>query len=121
MVAIFCGALIDGRRPTVYGDGRQTRDWVEVSDVARANLMAAESDVTGPFNIGRGEETSVLDLIDALNDVSDRGPLAEPEFAPARPGEVSRSCLDVSRARAELGWTAEVGLREGLRRILAEL
>ncbi len=121
VVAIFCGALIDGRRPTVYGDGRQTRDWVDVSDVARANLMAAESDVTGPFNIGRGEETSVLDLIDALNDVSDRGPLAEPEFAPERPGEVSRSCLDVSRARAELGWTAEVGLRDGLRRILGEL
>lgn len=121
VVAIFCGALIDGRRPTVYGDGRQTRDWVEVSDVARANLMAAEGDVTGPFNIGRGEETSVLDLIDALNDVSDRGPLAEPEFAPERPGEVSRSCLDVNRARAELGWTAEVGLRDGLRRILVEL
>ena len=70
VVAIFCGALIDGRRPTVFGDGRQTRDWVDVSDVARANLMAADADVTGPFNIGRGEETSVLDLIDALNDVS---------------------------------------------------
>ena len=99
VVAIFCGALIDGRRPTVFGDGRQTRDWVDVSDVARANLMAADADVTGPFNIGRGEETSVLDLIDALNDVSDNGPLREPEFAPERPGEVSRSCLDVTRAR----------------------
>jgi UDP-glucose 4-epimerase len=121
VVAIFCGALIDGRRPTVYGDGRQTRDWVEVSDVARANLMAAEGDVTGPFNIGRGEETSVLDLIDALNDVSDRGPLAEPEFAPERPGEVSRSCLDVSRARAELGWQAQVQLRAGLKAILGSI
>ena len=56
--------------------------------------------MTGPVNIGRGEETSVLDLLDALNDVGDRGPLAEPEFAPERPGEVSRSCLDVSRARS---------------------
>ena len=121
VVAIFCGALIDGRRPTVFGDGRQTRDWVDVSDVARANLIAAEADVTGPFNIGRGEETSVLDLIDALNDVSNDGPLGEPEFAPERPGEVSRSCLDVSRAQAELGWTAQVELRDGLRRILAEL
>jgi UDP-glucose 4-epimerase len=121
VVAIFCGALLDGRRPTVFGDGRQTRDWVEVSDVARANLVAAESDVTGPFNIGRGDETSVLDLIAALNDVSDRGPLAEPEFAPERPGEVQRSCLDVSRARLELGWTAQVELRDGLRRILTGL
>ncbi len=121
VVAIFCGALVDGRRPIVFGDGRQTRDWVDVSDVAGANLMAGEADVTGPFNIGRGEETSVLDLIDALNDVSSRGPLEEPELAPERPGEVSRSCLDVSRARTELGWTAEVELRDGLRRILTEL
>jgi len=121
VVAIFCGALLDGRRPTVFGDGRQTRDWVDVSDVARANLIAADADVTGQFNIGRGEETSVLDLIDALSDVSDRGPLGDPEFAPERPGEVARSCLDVGRARAELGWTAEVELRDGLRRILAEL
>jgi UDP-glucose 4-epimerase len=121
VVAIFCGALIDGRRPTVFGDGRQTRDWVDVSDVARANLMAAEADATGPFNIGRGEETSVLDLIDALSDVSGRGPLAEPKFAPERPGEVSRSCLDVTRARTELGWEAQVQLRDGLRTILASL
>ena len=121
VVAIFCGALIDGHRPIVFGDGRQTRDWVDVSDVARANLIAAQTDVTGPFNIGRGEETSVLDLIEALNDVSDRGPLAEPEFASERPGEVSRSCLDMSRARGELGWTAQVELRGGLRRILADL
>jgi UDP-glucose 4-epimerase len=121
VVAIFCGALIDGRRPTVFGDGKQTRDWVDVSDVARANLMAAEADVTGPFNIGWGQETSVLDLIDALNDVSDNGPLGEPEFAPERPGEVSRSCLDVTRAQDKLGWTAQVELRDGLRRILAEL
>ena len=104
VVAIFCGALIEGRRPTVFGDGRQTRDWVDVSDVVRANLMAADSDLTGPVNIGHGRETSVLDLIRALNEVSDRGPLAEPTFAPERPGEVRRSCLDVSRARRELGW-----------------
>jgi UDP-glucose 4-epimerase len=121
VVAIFCGALVDGRRPTVFGDGRQTRDWVEVSDVARANLMAGETGVTGPFNIGRGDETSVLDLIAALNDASDRGPVGEPEFVPERPGEVSRSCLDVSRAHRELRWTAQVELSDGLRRILAEL
>ena len=121
VVAIFCGALLDGRRPTVFGDGRQTRDWVDVSDVARANIMAAETDLPGPVNIGRGEETSVLDLIDALNSASDRGRLEQPQFAPERPGEVRRSCLDVSRAERELGWTAQVELRDGLRRILAQL
>ena len=121
VVAIFCGALVEGRRPTVFGDGRQTRDWVDVADVVRANLMAAESELTGPVNVGHGQETSVLDLLDALNDVSDRGPVVEPQFASERPGEVRRSCLDITRARTELGWRPEVELREGLRVILAGL
>jgi UDP-glucose 4-epimerase len=121
VVAIFCGQLAERRRPVVYGDGRQTRDWVEVSDVVRANLLAAEAEVTGPVNIGRGEETSVLDLLGALREVGDSGELPEPEFAPERPGEVRRSCLDVTRAKRELGWEAQVELREGLRRILATL
>ncbi|MGH2861931.1 MAG: NAD-dependent epimerase/dehydratase family protein, partial [Solirubrobacteraceae bacterium] len=69
VVAIYCGCLIEGRVPQVFGDGRQTRDWVDVADVVRANLLAADSDVTGPFNIAGGEETSVLDLVDALADV----------------------------------------------------
>jgi len=121
VVAIFCGHLIEGRTPVVFGDGRQTRDWVDVSDVVRANLIAAGSEVTGAVNIGHGRETSVLDLLAALRDVSDRGPLAEPEFAPERPGEVRRSCLDVANAKRDLGWEAEVDLREGLRRILVGL
>src|SRR5207248_907743 len=121
VVAIFCGHLIEQRRPTVFGDGRQTRDWVDVSDVVRANLIAAESDVTGPINIGHGQETSVLDLLAALNEISDRGRLPDPEFAPERPGEVMRSCLDVGRAKRELEWEPQMELRDGLRRILAGL
>ena len=120
MVAIFCGCLIDNRTPTVFGDGRQTRDWVDVADVVRANLLAADSTLTSPVNIGHGRETAVLDLIDALNDVSG-GAMPEPRFVPERPGEVRRSCLDVTRARRDLGWEAEVSLRDGLRTILAGL
>ncbi len=120
VVAIFCGHVIEGRTPTIFGDGRQTRDWVEVSDVGRANLLAAESELTGPINIGHGQETAVLDLVDALREVSAQ-PLPEPTFAPARPGEVQRSCLDVSRARDELHWEPRVELRDGLRTILAGL
>jgi len=120
VVAIFCGHAVSGRRPTVFGDGAQTRDWVDVSDVVRANLQAADSELTGPVNIGHGRETSVLDLLAALEDVSG-GDLGAPQFEPERPGEVRRSCLDVTRARKELGWTAEVELRDGLRRILAGL
>lgn len=121
VVAIFCGHLVDGTRPTVFGDGRQTRDWVDVSDVVRANLLAADSELTGAVNIGTGSETSLLDLLAALNDVSDRGPVRAPELAPQRPGEVRRSCLDVGRAKRRLGWEPQVELREGLLRILAGL
>jgi UDP-glucose 4-epimerase len=120
VVAIFCGRLLDGRSPTVFGDGRQTRDWVDVSDVVRANLTASDSDLTGPVNIGTGRETSVLDLLKALTEVSQAAP-AEPVFAAARAGEVSQSCLDVSKARSELGWAAEVDLRDGLRTVLVWL
>lgn len=123
VVAIFCGHLVEGRVPAVYGDGRQTRDWVEVSDVVRANLRAADTQLTGPVNIGHGQETSVIDLIDALREAgAGRGmALPAPQFLPARLGEVRRSCLDVSRARNELGWVAEVELNEGLEGILVEL
>ena len=69
VVAVFCGKLVDGGAPTVFGDGRQTRDWVEVSDVVNANLLALGGDLGGAINIGHGRETSVLDLLDALREV----------------------------------------------------
>src|SRR5205085_8946853 len=100
----------------------QTRDWIDVADVVRANLLCADSELTGPVNLGWGQETSVLELIDTLRQVSPPGrSLAEPEFAPERLGEVRRSCLDITRARCELGWEPEVELRGGLPRVLAGL
>jgi UDP-glucose 4-epimerase len=123
VVAIFCGCLLEGRAPQVFGDGRQTRDWVDAADVVRANLMAAESGITGPINIGHGQETSVLDLLGVLREVGAARALSlpDPEFMAARPGEVARSRLDVGRAREELGWEPEVSLRDGLERLLAGL
>jgi UDP-glucose 4-epimerase len=122
VVAIFCGHLIEGRTPVVYGDGHQTRDWVDVADVVRANLLAADSQLAGPINIGHGQETSVLDLLDALREVGGSSRrLAEPRFEPERTGEVRRSCLDVTRAKQELDWAPQVELLEGLRTILAGL
>jgi UDP-glucose 4-epimerase len=120
VVAIFCGHLVEGRTPTVFGDGGQTRDWVDVADVVRANLLAANSEIVGPVNIGNGQETSVLDLLDALRAVGGRA-MAEPVFEPERPGEVRRSCLDIRRARQDLGWEPQVTLEQGLRTILAGL
>jgi UDP-glucose 4-epimerase len=119
VIAIFCGRLLDGRRPTVFGDGLQTRDYVYVSDVVEANFRAVESEATGPFNVGVGAEVNVLELVDVLRPHADDG--FEPEHAPERPGEVKRIALDCSRAREELGWEAKVGLEEGLERTLASL
>ena len=107
VVAIFSGAAAQGRPVPVYGDGRQTRDFVYVGDVAEVFLRGAEGEATGVVNVGTGRETSVLDLVAALG--------VEPEFEPERPGEVRRSCLDPSAAEHVLGWRAAVELPEGLR------
>jgi UDP-glucose 4-epimerase len=119
VIAIFCGKVLGGERATIFGDGRQTRDYVYVGDVVAANLRAAESDAGGPFNIGVGVEVSVLDLVEALRPHAADG--FDPEHAPERLGEVQRISLDTSRAREELGWEAKVGLEEGLERTLASL
>jgi UDP-glucose 4-epimerase len=119
VIAIFCGKLIAGEKPTVYGDGLQTRDYVYVGDVVAANLAAAESDASGAFNIGTGRESSVLDIVEALAQISGREFRAE--LAPERPGEVRHIAIDYTRAREELGWEPKVDLRNGLERTLASV
>jgi UDP-glucose 4-epimerase len=119
VIAIFCGKLLEGGTPRIFGDGKQTRDYVYVGDVVDANLRAAASDATGPINIGRGVQTSVLDIVEGLARHSDNG--FAPDHAPERPGEVQHIALDPSRAREELGWEAKVDLDEGLDRTLASL
>ncbi len=119
VIAIFCGALLEGRTPRIFGDGEQTRDYIYVADVVEANLRAVETQATGAINIGRGVQTSVLELVSALARHSDNG--FRPEHAPPRPGEVQHIYLDTSRARAELGWQARVDLDEGLELTLASL
>jgi UDP-glucose 4-epimerase len=119
VIAIFCGKLLEGARPTIFGDGLQTRDYVYVSDVVEANLRAVESEASGPFNVGVGVEVNVLELVEALRPYARDG--FEPEHAPERPGEVKRIALDCTRAREELGWEAKVRLEEGLELTLASL
>jgi UDP-glucose 4-epimerase len=112
VVAIFCGALLEGRTPRVFGDGRQTRDYVYVGDVVDAVVAASDSGVSGTFNVGTGTETSVLGLGRMIAEACDRP--FEPEMAPPRPGEVQRIAIDSSRATQELGWRAKTSLEEGL-------
>lgn len=111
VIAIYCGRALEGRSATVFGDGRQTRDYVYVGDVVRAFQLAAGSDAVGSLNVGTAQETTVLELAQAIG--------VEPDFQPARTGEIQRSCLDVSRAAEVLGFRAEVGLEQGLERTLA--
>jgi UDP-glucose 4-epimerase len=120
VIAIFCGLLREGGRPTVFGDGTQTRDYIYVGDVVAAAIAAAASDVSGPINIGTGRETNVLELAQALRDLGGRDDF-EPEFAPPRPGEVQRISLDATRAEQALDWRPDVSLDEGLRQTLASL
>jgi UDP-glucose 4-epimerase len=115
VIAIFCGLIKEGgRRPTVFGDGTQTRDYIYVGDVVSAALAAGESEATGAINIGTGKETNVLELVEALSELAGREDF-EPELAPPRTGEVQAISVDPGRAERELGWRPEMDLREGLR------
>jgi UDP-glucose 4-epimerase len=114
VIAIFCGRLRAGERPTVFGDGTQTRDYIYVGDVVAAALAAAESPFSGPVNIGSGIETDVLELARLLAEI-DGSESFEPELAPPRVGEVQRIALDASRAERELGWRATTSVADGLR------
>jgi UDP-glucose 4-epimerase len=111
VVAIFFNRLAAGAAPRIFGDGSQTRDYVFVGDVVAATLAAADRR-GGVFNVGTGRETSVVELFDRARAVS--GVDVEPDFAPARLGELERSVLNVSLAADELGWRPASTLDEGL-------
>jgi UDP-glucose 4-epimerase len=113
VVAIFCALGRDGGRPTVFGTGEQTRDYVHVGDVVAALLAAEESDEGGPVNVGTGVETNVLRLAELVGGAFGRDDF-EPEFAPARLGEIERTVLDTTGAAERLGWRAERTIETGL-------
>ena len=110
VIALYCGAAVDGGSATVFGDGRQTRDFVYVGDVVEAFVAAADATVTGRANVGTGQETTVLEVARAL--------ALEVRHEPERAGEVRRSCLDASRAKELLGWAARTPLSDGLEQTL---
>lgn len=119
VVAIFCERILGGRPLTIFGDGKQTRDYVYAGDVAQANLLAATRDIppagsldVRAFNIGTSVETDVVNLAAMLKKAA--GADVKVDHAPERAGEVRRSSLDASKAKQALGWQPTVTIADGL-------
>jgi UDP-glucose 4-epimerase len=115
VVAIFCAQVLADERPTIFGDGRQTRDYVYIGDAIAALLAAADCGRPGTWNIGSGTEVSVLELAMVIGAVAGRE--LDPLFAPARPGELLRSALASELAHRDLGWSASTTLADGVARV----
>lgn len=124
VVAIFCQQIAGGQPLTIFGDGLQTRDFVFVDDVVRANLAVTDSSKSGLksglWNIGTGQETSVVDIAGRLNELAgSMGLSVQPVlYAPARVGELRRSAIDPTLAGQELNWQASASVNEGLKKTL---
>jgi UDP-glucose 4-epimerase len=117
VVAIFISQLLAGKNPVINGDGKQTRDYVFVGDVVRANIAALDSEYIGAVNIGTGQETDVVTLCERLREGV--GSEVNAVHGPAKPGEQRRSCLETSLASEVLGWRPKVALEEGLHQTIA--
>lgn len=118
VIAIFASKIARGKRPEIFGDGEQTRDFVYAGDVARANVLALEGSVSEPINIASGVETSVNQIAEMLIEALDSE--VDPLYCKELEGEVRHICLDITRARKTLGWEPAVSLREGIKRYVAE-
>lgn len=117
VVAIFANSMLGSERPTINGDGNQTRDFVYVEDVARSNLLAMEKSVRERvINIGTGKETSVNEIFEIIQ--KSLGTDIKPVHGPAIKGEVQKISLDAKRAKDELGWQPEVSLEDGIGKFL---
>jgi UDP-glucose 4-epimerase len=116
VIPIFIQKILAGERPTIFGDGLQTRDFTYVENVVQANLRAAEAKGAAGqvFNVGNGVSLTLIDLLKELNAIF--GKNIEPVFQPPRAGDVRDSLADISRARSVLGYEPKVQLAEGLRR-----
>jgi UDP-glucose 4-epimerase len=113
VIAIFIQKMLSNEQPIINGNGRQTRDFVFVDDVAEANLAAMSQDAHGVYNVGTGTETSVNELFRMLASLTGSG--AKEVHGPAKPGEQIRSVVDSSRIKQELGWEVKVDLADGLK------
>ena len=119
VISTFCANGLQGKPSTIYGDGKQTRDYVYIDDCVAAILAVADHGRAGTWNIGTGTETSVIDLAALVADLT--GNERRAVFAPARTGELSRSALNWERAARDLGWRPATSLADGVHAVLSWL
>jgi len=115
VIAIFTGRILNGENPIIYGDGTQTRDYIYVEDIVKANLLAMDGN-EGIYNIGTGIETSVNELVKMFSTVLNKD--IKPVYEPPRKGEVQRIALYGTKANKELGFRPQFSLEEGLRKTI---
>jgi UDP-glucose 4-epimerase len=118
VVPKFITAALSSRPLIIFGDGKQTRDFVFVKDVVSANVSAAQADIAGAFNIGSGRQTSVIDLANLVLKLAGRD--VAPLYHPPKAGEIRHSFADISRA-SEFGYSPQHNLEEGIKRIISSL
>lgn len=111
-VDIFCKKCIQQKSPIIYGKGTQTRDFIFIDDVVKANLLALQPNALGIFNIGTGEATSINELFTMLQNLANTSLL--PKYLPKKQYEIQQSCLDITKAKRELDFQANVSLKKGL-------
>jgi UDP-glucose 4-epimerase len=114
VVAIFSDQMLTGVRPTIFGDGNKTRDYIYIDDVVSANLLAMDGDGDGEiFNLGWGQEVRDFQVFNAVRNAL--GVQVEPQYEEKRSGELYRIALDSTKAKALLGWIPQVPFEEGVR------
>ena len=112
VIPIFIDKILKNESPVIYGDGEQSRDFVSIKDIVAANIMAAESKLTGAFNIGLGKSTTINQLVEMINEII--GKDIKPVYEKERPGDIKHSLADISKAQS-LGYDPKADFKEELK------
>lgn len=122
VITVFINKLLDGERPTIYGDGLQVRDFVHIEDIVQANMLAMESAnaVGEMFNVASGRATSILELVKIVRDLVGAAGI-DHQFAPARPGDMKLGLATIDKIRAVLGYDPKVQMQQGLQSVIESI